>query len=202
MLWFIQVIFEIVFQIIALITNPFVILFSNECGQLPKLLKWWQTEDNPLDVRWMIYEDGCTPNWFHYDYDKHYIYHEEDNSKNIAGYVELINDSFTFKEKLQRYLCRLAWVYRNSGYGFSYYVNGRDYIGTDQIVIKSDPNSNWFSYIGNNIITTTWSYFYCKSWCSKFVIRIYLGWKLKGDNTSSEKSRTQLAFSINPFRSK
>lgn len=118
MLWIIEAAASFLFMLIAYITNPIVVLFADEKGDLPRIFKWWQTYDNCLDIEWMISE-GHVPKIFRYDFNKHYVYHLE-NKKNglIPGYVDVIDSNFTIKERIQRYFCRLAWLYRNTGYGF------------------------------------------------------------------------------------
>ena len=41
---------DILFNIIAYITNPIVVLFTDKYGNLPHSLRYWQTYDNCLDV--------------------------------------------------------------------------------------------------------------------------------------------------------
>lgn len=203
MKWFLQVILEIIAMVIAYLTNWLVVFFADEYGNLPHCLRWWQTYDNCLDVEWMITENKV-PKIFQYDYKKHYIYHYEDKSNPdivIPGYVEIIDSNFTIKEKIQRYFCRVAWLYRNSNYGFSYEVNGRTIDGTKNKVIISinEPyNEQWFSYVPSNLWSCTWSWFYCKKYCKWFRLRIYFGWKLK--NVTDGISRHMLAFAFNPFK--
>lgn len=205
MIWIIKVILEILAMIIAYITNPIVVLFADEYGNLPKLLYWWQTHDNCLDVDWMVYEEGCTPTFAHYDFNSHYIYHYEqkfDDGTMVPGYVEIINPNFTTKERFQRYICRLCWLYRNCNYGFSYYVNG---VVTDKekLIIKRDINlindEEFLGYeTGHSIFMTPWCIYYCKKYCKWFRLRIYLGWKLKGKGSGS--GRHMLALHISPFK--
>ena len=204
MKYFILLPLEILAMIVAYLTNPFVCLFANEKGELPPLFSWWQTWDNPLDIDWMVYEEGCTPKIFHYDFNKHYKYHWEDHENNAAGYVELLDPNFTVIERIQRYFCRLAWMYRNCNYGFSYDVTGRD-VDTQKIQLIMDidkpNNEQWISIEKNDDIwNMTWALFYCKQYCKRFKLRVYLGWKLKGIRPGYTNRRHMLAFHINPFR--
>lgn len=199
------VILDLLFTIIAYLTNPIVVLFADEYGNLPKCLRWWQTYDNCLDIEWMISE-GCIPKIFRYDFNKHYIYHLEDKSNGlIPGYVELIDPNFTTWEKIQRYFCRLAWLYRNCAYGFAYEVCGRKYDPKDNMILATNHGSkddmHWESYIadGRNIFTATWCYYLTRPWCKWFYYRIYVGWKLKGC-TTGPKSIAMLAFHFTCFR--
>lgn len=138
MKWIFCVPLELLATVIAYITNPIVCLFADERGNLPRLFYWWQTYDNCLDIDWLIYEH-CVPKWAEYDFNKHYKYHLEqkfDDGTFIAGYVDVIDGNFTFKEKVQRYFCRLTWLYRNCNYGFSYYVNGAKVDKDNLVIVK------------------------------------------------------------------
>lgn len=203
MKWFLQAVLEVLATIIAYLTNWFVVFFADECGQLPKCLKWWQTYDNPLDVEWMITE-GVVPKFARYDFKRHYEYHYEDKGDDymIPGYVVLLDPNFTLWERLQRYVCRLWWIYRNSNYGFSYYVNGRTIDGKDNVVLLdiNEPNNRQFKSIvkGGSWWSATWCYYYEKPYCKWFKLRVYLGWKLK--SVYAGKQRHMLALFFNPFR--
>lgn len=194
---------EILAMIIAYLTNWLVVFFADERGNLPHILRYWQTYDSTLDVRWLITEK-IVPKIFRYDYDKHYIYHQEikDDELMIPAYVELKDSNFTFKEKVQRYFCRVWWLYRNSNYGFSYEVNGKVVDGEKIRVLEdiNEPNNEqWVSYeSGKSLWSTVWCIFYCKQYCKWFRLRIYLGWKLKGVQSGLQKH--MLAFCINPFK--
>lgn len=202
MKWILQAALELLAMLIAYATNWLVVLFANEYGNLPYCLRWWQTYDNTLDVGWMISE-GCVPKIFRYDYGKHYVYHYEHKTDEemIPGYVDIIDPDFTLWERVQRYFCRAAWLYRNSNYGFSYEVNGRVIDGSqNKVVIDIDRTNNeqWLSYVPGSLWGCTWSFFYCKKYCKYFRLRIYLGWKLKG--ITNGVARHMLAISLNPFK--
>lgn len=213
-IYLLRCVMEVMATVIAYLTNPIVVLFADEYGNLPKCLRFWQTFDNCLDVGWMLSEH-CVPKFAEYDFDKHYIYHLEDKSDPehiIPGYVEIIDADFSLKEKLQRYICRLCWLYRNCNYGFSYEINGLEYDGKDNVVlirINETDNEQWLSYVKTTdnpfrqCLNLLWnghfSWFYCKKYCKWFKLRIYLGWKLKG-STKDKKYHTMLALFIWPFR--
>ena len=204
MKWCFQAILEVIATIIAYLTNWLVVFFADECGQLPKCLKWWQTYDNPLDVEWMVTE-GKVPKFARYDFKRHYEYHYEDKGDNYMkpGYVKLLDPNFTLLERFQRYVCRLYWIYRNSNYGFSYYVNGR-VVDAEKQVIKEDVNTET-TRIFKSIVndgdwwSRTWCYYYEAPYCKYFKIRVYLGWKLKSVYRGT--MRHQIALFFNPFRS-
>lgn len=204
MTWILYAILTIISMIVAYITNPIVVLFADEKGNLPHCLRWWQTYDNCLDVGWMISE-GHVPKLFRYDFDKHYVYHLEDKSYGLKpGYVDILDPNFTTKEKIQRYFCRLAWLYRNTAYGFAYEVLGREYTPKENVVLKKyggGIDAEWISYIDDNheTIDKTWSFYLTKPWCKYFYLRIYAGWKLKGC-TNGPRSKAMVACHFNPFR--
>ena len=208
---------KIITAILCYLTNPIVVLFCDEYGQLPKCFKLWQTYDNCLDIDWMI-DEGIVPKIFRYDFHKHYVYHLEDKSSwpIKPGYVEIKDPNFTFKEKIQRYFCRLAWLYRNNGYGFSYYWLGR-WIDYNQLYviyntnnkevlqhylgyINKQPGSGWERFIFN-FLFTDWCFYYFKPYSKTKAIRLYFGWKFKFEENRPESWYCQYAFSINPFKS-
>ena len=203
MKWILQAMLEVIATIIAYLTNWFVVFFADECGQLPKCLKWWQTYDNPLDVEWMVTE-GVVPKFARYDFKRHYEYHYEDKDDDYMkpGYVKLLDPNFTLWERFQRYVCRLYWIYRNSNYGFSYYVNGR-IVDAEKQIIKEDvntENTRIFKSIvkGGSWWSATWCYYYEKPYCKWFKLRVYLGWKLK--SVYAGRQRHMLALFFSPFR--
>lgn len=206
-MWIVYAILVIISNIIAYITNPIICLFADEYGNLPKCLRWWQTEDNCLDVGWMIDED-CVPDFAKYDFKKHYIYHYEDktNDHMIPGYVEIIDPNFTFKEKVQRYICRLCWLYRNSAYGFAYEICGKNVLPTNIVLVKHERISEYNQITISYDKTTKWynkvfKIYICKPWLGDtFYLRIYLGWKMTDDNTAPLVEHDSIAFFINPFR--
>ena len=194
--WLLFAIADSLFTIQCYITNPFVCLFADEYGNLPYILRWWQTWDNTLDVEWMVTENKV-PRLFRYDYGKHYVYHYENHDAGVAGYVYIIDPSFTLWERIQRYFCRLAWLYRNTGYGFSYEVTGVSINGTD-IIKTQDISTSDYRYM----VYYTKNYFmirYEKPWCKWFRWRIFLGWKMQ-DVDILQSKRCMLAFYVNPFK--
>lgn len=201
MTYIFYLIFDIMFTLICYVTNPVVILFSNEHGELPYPLRWWQTYDNCIDIPHTI--NSGVPKLFRYDFDKHYKYTPEFKNKYVMkpGYVEILDPNFTVLEKIQRYICRNVWLYRNTAYGFSYEVCGR-YVLADKVKTYVDYNyaendKCYIAVVNDNriFLNKTWSIFYTKKYCKWFYLRIYLGWKFKGT-----AGQSMIAFHINPFR--
>lgn len=104
------------------------------------------------------------------------------------------------------YCRRVAWLWRNRGYSFSYRVCGAE---TDQPVriIAGRPFWRDASPTGWCVATcgSAWMLFVWLPWGRPFGIkrglRIYLGWKLRGklDNPSST-TRAMLVTHINPLK--
>lgn len=147
------------------LTNPFIVLFSDNEGELPSFLKLWQTWDSALDNRQYVLYD-C-PKWLSYDFDEYY-----DTAVMTLGHgrskkIVLAKKPFPLKLKLKHYLNRVFWIYRNAGYGFAFYLFGVD---TDPKTIRRKSEhfstcSNAFRYKSDSPISKH------LRWC------IYLGWK-------------------------
>lgn len=199
--WFILSVLDVAFNIIAYLTNPIILLFADEVGNLPSWALWWANWDDHLDIDWMIYEHNV-PSWAEYDFNKHYKYHSPHEAEKTTGkhygYVDLLDPNFTTKERIQRYFCRLTWIYRNCGYGFSYYVTGKTINGTDIIKVRNFPNEegnrDQYYYTDDAFMIR-----YEKIWCKWFWLRIFLGWKMQSVKTTETK-RCMLALFIHPFR--
>lgn len=99
MTYIFYLILDILFTLICYVTNPIVVLFSNEHGELPYSLRWWQTYDNCIDIPHTI--NSGVPKLFRYDFDKHYKYTPEFKNKYAMkpGYVEILDPNFTVWEK-------------------------------------------------------------------------------------------------------
>ena len=196
--WLLLAILDIAFNVVCYLTNPLVLLFASEYGNLPWLFTWWDNYDDCLDVEWFV-KEGHVPSWCVYDYDKHYKFHSNVESQQTRGiyksYVDILDWDFTWKERLQRYVCRLLWLYRNNAYGFSYYVTGIVVDGKDIVKVKTKENDGYIWY------TTDYAFVYKDSRPSfgKFHWDNYVGWKLNWLN-ENEVERCMLAFRITPFR--
>ena len=217
--WILKAIIDIVFNIIAYITNPIVLLFADEYGNLPAIFKWWANWDDHLDVDWMVYEHHVLK-IFEYDFNRHYKYHSEwealETIGEFRGYVDLLDPNFTIKERIQRYFCRLTWLYRNCAYGFSYYVTGVNVDG-DKLIDKNPPvymngqklniryYKNWwfkdpfvvYGMIRWNPKDVSWL-----KWTGidhQFIFKIFLGWKCHSVDPG-EKTRCMLVLFAWPFK--
>ena len=191
--WFILAIIDLLFNAICYLTNPFVLLFADELGNLPYIFLWWENWDDHLDIDWMVYEHHV-PKWAEYDFDRHYRYHSpQEAEKTIGvhrGYVELLDPCFTTKERFQRYVCRLVWLYRNCAYGFSYYVTG---ITVNEKDIKKIINEYGYIFY---VTDDAFCYKYDRPSFGKYHWENFLGWKFQSVHGVE---RCMLAFRINPF---
>ena len=197
--WAFLAIIDLLFNAVCYLTNPVVLLFADELGNLPKIFLWWANWDDHLDVDWMVYEHHV-PKWAEYDFNKHYKYHDEwDAEKTIGmhrGYVELLDPDFTTKERLQRYVCRLVWMYRNCAYGFSYYVTGVDVNGMDVVERKTYKEDGYMF----KETSYAWVLRYNgESFIKNHHWKIFLGWKMQSVSPM-KRERCMLAFCINPWK--
>lgn len=167
--WFIGFFFNLCFSILCYLTNWFVIFFADNRGELHGILHLWQTWDDSLDVEWFVKEK--VPKFLRYDFDKHYessrettealMYYNRDKGCVIDREVP-----FTNIELIQRYLCRVLWLYRNNGYGFAFYLFGMDCVGTELWHTKG----SWYDFYWND---------YCFQFIGKWkIFEVMAGWKL------------------------
>ena len=108
--WLLLAILDVLFNILAYLTNPIVVLTASEYGNLPWLLTWWDNYDDCMDVEWFL-KEGHVPSWAVYDYDKHYRFHDSSEGLRTRGiaksYVDILDWHFTLWERFQRYVCRV-----------------------------------------------------------------------------------------------
>lgn len=219
LIYILLLIVDILFNLICYITNPIVILFADEYGELPAIFKWWANWDDGLDIEWMISEHHV-PKWAEYDFNKHYKYYSEwealKQKGRFKGYVELLDPNFTLKERFQRYICRLVWLYRNCAYGFSYYITGRVINGAE-IIDKNPPlkilnQKVTVRYYKNWLTTGPFCIYGMIRWNPKniswlkwtkidhnFIMKIFFGWKFQSTK-SNITERAMLAFFWWPFK--
>ena len=126
LIWLLYFILSLVFMAVCYITNPIVVLFCNEDGELPSFLKYWQTWDNSVYCSESV---KCAPEFLRYDWQKHYReYIDTDEYLKSVNrsrwYVVCVDHNFTVWEQIQRYLCGVLWLTRNCSYGFAFYLLG------------------------------------------------------------------------------
>jgi hypothetical protein len=186
MIWIPFFIANIIIMIICYITNPLVCLFCDKNGELHGFLHLWQTYDNsvnPSDVT----ELHELPSIFLYDWNKHYIeyvgditYKEDTNQK--RWYTTCINNDWTLKERLQRYICRVYWLTRNCSYGFSFYWFGNSankYSSIEHQYYRDERHYIKFGYDrSKSIFTRTWWLKVDWYWTKHLHTDAYMGWKI------------------------
>lgn len=191
--WLVLAILDLLFTAQCYITNPIVVLFATETGELPTLFTWWANWDDGLDVEWMVTEHKV-PKFAEYDFCRHYHYVDEWTAEKITGrhhgFVVLLDEHFTLWERFQRYVCRLCWLYRNTGYGFSYYVTGLDVDEADIIKKVDEPDYIYYT------TDYAWVLKYEKKSFSDFHWELFLGWKMQNVHGIEH---CMLAFRANPF---
>ena len=185
MIWIPLFILNALVMIVCYITNPIVCLFSNEEGELPGFLSYWQTWDDSLNPRFFIVDK--VPQFLKYDYDRHYEEYWGTTPKlqqygRKRCFARVLDPNFTFKEKIQRYVCRVLWLMRNCGYGFSFYLFGRwAYKNASVEHEKRRDDSHyvrWGYDASESILTRVW-WFKIDWYLSKHVhVEGFLGWKI------------------------
>ena len=186
MIWIIYALISFAIYIFCLITNPFVLLFCSENGELPGFLKLWQTWDDSCDSEYFM--DNVCPKFLNYNFHKHYeqkLIPIEGNRRRLISVNK--NVKFTIKERIQRYFCRLWWLTRNCAYGFSYYWFSKDIDSWDVHIIYEDE----YTRILWDLKTDAWMYKSTKPIIGKLRWEIFLGWKIKEDTI--EPTRCMLA---------
>ena len=194
--WLLMAVIDVLFNVIAYVTDPFILLFADEVGNLPGWALWWENWDDHLDIDWMI-DKGHVPGFACYDFHRHYRYHPPEEAERLIGehrgYVDLLDGNFTWHERFQRYICRLWWLWRNNAYGFSYYVTGVDVCKADIVKIKTEEADGYIYYV------TDYAWVYKDERPSFCGLRWdnFVGWKMQ--SVQNDVERCMLAFRITPF---
>lgn len=106
------------------------------------------------------------------------------------------------------YCQRVAWLWRNKAYNFSYHVTGREMQGPCKVRGNPKVESGSPTLVPGYVLITTeksWCFFAFIPWLKvgkrQFYVRAYLGWKMKKlGNHPLIKERAMIANHINPFR--
>ena len=191
MIWLFYFPFMLITMVFCYVTNPIVVLFAAEEGELHGIWHYWQTWDDTLDSKYMMTE--VVPNaWYgkflRYDWESKYEWYQDTTSMvtfgNVIDKVRLRpGATFTIKERIQRYLCRVLWVTRNCAYGFAMNVFGALGRIEDLVVVRNDneDKDNEFIFMydkSENILIRPWTLRFYKKICGNFYITGYLGWKI------------------------
>ena len=200
MSWFYLAPLNALCAVLCYLTNWLVVAFSNEEGNLPGVLRYWQTWDDSLDVEWYVKER--LPKFLRYDFDKHYKTGRMATPELSAlgqdrGCVTLIDPYFTVKERIQRYFCRALWLYRNNGYGFAFYLFGRDVVG-ENVARKVKRDGEFFD-VRTKDGQGAWGWHIEWPITKHLATKIYIGWKI-GDNPYTGTRRAMLADRLIAFK--
>ncbi|MCQ2282381.1 MAG: hypothetical protein MJZ99_07135 [Bacteroidales bacterium] len=184
----------IIATLVCYLTNPFVVLMADEQGELHGFWHLWQTWDDSLDSAYYMRE--VVPKWLDYDYDKHYTtYNDTDTWTALYGKTRQFSllrpdVQWTTKERVQRYFCRVLWLYRNNAYGFLLYGLGADLTHIKWHINEQD---HFFGSVGS-WLTEPFVYKDERRICSWLKAKVYIGWKSYPGNT--EPQRCMLAYRI------
>ena len=184
-IWLIYFVLSMVFSVLCYLTNPIVLLFCDEDGELPSVLHYWQPWDNSCDASDIKH---IAPSWMLYDWDKHYIEFIDTDEylhsvNRTRWYTQCIDYNFTHMERIKRYFCRLLWLTRNNAYGWCFYVLGLNVAPT--LKISKSENTIFIVEDYGEGLFGAWSYkndapiFTIGGWTVYW--KNYLGWKIVED---------------------
>ena len=170
--WIFYLPLSLLASIVCYITNPIVLLFCDEDGELPFPLSLWQTWDNscnPSEIK------SIAPAWLQYDWDKHYrewvdttpYLHSVGRER---WYTECVNNDWTLLDRLKRYVCRCIWLTRNNAYGWCFYILGKTV--SPLLVETHSLNTTWVEEVNGD----GWMY------VSTAPIFSVFGWKVRWNN--------------------
>ena len=181
--------------VLCYLTNPLVVLFADENGELHGWLRYWQTWDDSLDSSYFMREViAKTFPALDYGYNNHYG-HSVGTTNELAVLGRTRNYStlttpLTTKERLQRYICRVLWLYRNNAYGFSFWLLGCDVYGEDMVMESTGYVVYGHKRYGS-VWNSVWIYKNDSQICGRLYWKIFLGWKI--DYHAAGKKRAMLA---------
>ena len=185
-IWLLWLIPAAIITVICYLTNAAACIFANKEGELPSLLRGWQTWDDSTDAEY--YMHNVVPRFLDYDYSAHYTC-EEGTTPELAAVNRtrlfsraIPGATWTNKQRLQRYLCRVLWLTRNCAYGFCFWVFGRNVRGCDTVWLKNDEK-NRIGYDGSKNILFAPFCIKSSARINKYLRwKVYIGWKLGADS--------------------
>jgi hypothetical protein len=138
--WFAFAIADTLFTLISFPLAPLIALAANAQGNLPKCLTWFQTFDASLDVGWQ------------------------------QDYFGTWSASDTVPTGVSLWWYRVRWLWRNPGYGFSYYAVGIAFEPANWRVLHYSVNGTNTTFIATDgrqfNIELGWSW-----------LQVKIGWK-------------------------
>ncbi len=192
MIWLLYFPLMCIIMVVCYLTNPIVVLFCDENGELPGFLKYWQTWDDSCDSRYMmtsVIPKSKLLSWLDYGWAEKYdwYYDDSDGLKELGCIRERtkLKDgvSFSVAERFKRYVCRTLWLTRNCAYGFAFWVFGRDGKIEDLVFHKRIEESEFNEHVDvredkERLSTRKWSLRFYKHVVGPLYITGYLGWKI------------------------
>ena len=206
MIWLPMFLLNCIVMILSYVLNPVVVLFADEDGELPDWCKWFQTWDDSCDVRFFVLEN--MPKFLQYDFDAKYVETKgttpELKAVGRERWFTKLKDgaTFTTKEKIQRYFCRVGWLMRNCGYGFAFWMFGKTVTGKDLVTVKNMPVAADGTYMkinynpNENIFMRTFKIHGYQHLFGPVYMDIFIGWKT--DDESETPVRAMIANRIVP----
>ncbi len=197
-LWFIYFILALITSVLCCLTNWLVVLFADDNGELPGPLKYWQTWDNSLDCSDSVL---VAPRFLQYNWKEHYREYKGTDEylwsvNRERWYSECTNTNFTVKELLQRYACRVLWLYRNNAYGWAFYMLGLNV--SPKLSISQSEHTLLVKEVFDQGMYGAWMY---KNTAPIFQVGKYilhwnnlLGWKI--DTSATVDTRAMVAIRI------
>ena len=194
-IWFIYFLISLVCMILCYVTNPFVVPFADISGELPSLLKYWQTWDNSVFCRESVEN---APEFLQYDWARHYEEHIDSDPylqsvNRKRWYVSCIDPNFSLWERIQRYFCGVLWLTRNCSYGFSFYMLGLTVSPT--LEIKESANTKFVREVYGQGLWGAWEYKNTAPIFTAFGWTVHwnnlLGWKI--DESAKYDTRAMIA---------
>ena len=184
----------ILVMLMCYLTNWIVVLFADEVGQLPSWLKLWQTWDDSLDSKFFMTE--VVPKKYPFlNYKWTTKYRDYQDTVTLKKYKKVIEKvallefdngskvTWTLKERIQRYFCRVLWIMRNPAYGFAFYPFGKEGDAANiKILYDNNPGGdNEFTFAWNEtepLWKRAWTCRFYKKIFPKLFITGYIGWKI------------------------
>lgn len=195
LIWVIYFLLSIVFMVLCYVTNPIVVLFADINGELPSILKYWQTWDNSC---FCVDSVEHAPKFLQYDWAKHYKEYRDADAylksvNRMRWYCVCIDPKFTLGERIQRYLCGVLWLMRNCSYGFAFYLLGLTV--SPNLEIRQSEHTLFVREIFSDGLFGAWMYKNTARIFSLWGYEVHwnnlLGWKI--DTSAQYDTRAMIA---------
>lgn len=182
-------------MVLCYLTNPIVVLFADINGELPGILKYWQTWDNAVCC---VDSVEHAPKFLQYDWSKHYKEFRDADAylqsvNRTRWYCVCIDPNFSLWERIQRYCCGVLWLTRNCSYGFAFYMLGKTVSPT--LEIRDSANTRYVREMYGSGLTGAWMYKNTAPIFSAFGWVVHwnnlLGWKI--DTSAKYDTRAMIA---------